>query len=414
MIDYRLRKLARAAIAVGVVAAITSTVSCGTAFNSGAFADTASARAVLTPPACTNDVASAPSLPGIKPSTLPVPGMPFGTAVLPGGRYAVVAVENIPGSSVALIALRGTPRLVRTVPLPGPAGAAQVTGLALSHDGRYLAVTQSDFATTVLSVPKLLSGTSDPVLGELKDAAIGRIEAAFSAGDRYLFVSDEYSDALSVFDLARALRAGFSAPGVAVGQVPLAPTVVGSVLSPDGRYLYATSEAASKGNSSNGLLQVVDVAKAERHPANSVVAAVDAGCQPVRVALSDHGALAWVTARGSDALLAFSTAEVRTNPKHALLADVRVGPQPVGVALTDGGRFALTADSARFTAPNAPQTLSVVDTRAALAGRPALAGTIPAGMFPRELSYDPVSGDVVLSNYLSRNVEVFRFPARPR
>ncbi|MBV9448297.1 MAG: hypothetical protein JO345_20620 [Streptosporangiaceae bacterium] len=417
MIDYRLRKVARAAIVVGLAAAITSTVSGGTVISGTMLADTVSTRTVLTPPACTNDVASAPSLPGIRPSTLPVPGMPFGTAILPGGRYAVVAVENIPGSSVALLALgSGKPRLVRTVPLPSaPGGAALAAGLAISHNGRYLAVTQSDFATTVLSVAKLLSGASDPVLGELKDVAVGRIEAAFSADDRYLFVSDEYSNALSVFDLARALRAGFSAPGVAVGQVRLAPTVVGSVLSPDGRYLYATSEAASNANSGNGLLQVVDVARAERHPAASVVAAVDAGCQPVRVALSGHGAVAWVTARGSDALLAFSTAELRTNPKHALLADVRVGPQPVGVVLTDGGRFALTADSARFTAPNAPQTVSVVDTRAALAGRRALAGTIPAGMFPRELSYDPLSGDVVLSNYLSRNVEVFRFrpPAGP-
>ncbi|HEX6527224.1 MAG TPA: hypothetical protein VF070_45530 [Streptosporangiaceae bacterium] len=413
MIDYRLRKVARAVIALGLAEAIIGIVSSSTVFNGTVLAGTTSARTVLTPPACTNDVASAPSLPGIKPSTLPLRGRPFGTAVLPGGRYAVVAVENMPGSSVALIALGGAPRLVRTVPLAGPGGAALVAGLAISHNGHFLAVTQSDFATTVLSVPRLLSGISDPVLGELKDVAVGRIEAAFSADDRYLFVSDEYSNALSVFDLARALRAGFAAPGVAVGQVRLAPTVVGSVLSPDGRYLYATSEAASIGNVRNGLLQVVDVAKAERHPAASVVAAVDAGCQPVRVALSDHGALAWVTARGSDALLAFSTAELRTSPKHALLADVRVGPQPVGVVLTDGGRFALTANSARFTAPNAPQTLSVVDTRAALAGRPALAGTIPAGMFPRELSYDPLSGKVLLSNYLSGSVEVFRFPARP-
>jgi DNA-binding beta-propeller fold protein YncE len=80
------------------------------------------------------------------------------------------------------------------------------------------------------------------------------------------------------------------------------------------------------------------------------------------------------------------------------------------VVLTDGGRFALTADSARFTAPNSPQTVSVVNTRAALAGRSALAGTIPAGKFPREFGYDPITGEVILSNYLSNTVEVFRFP----
>jgi DNA-binding beta-propeller fold protein YncE len=364
----------------------------------------ASASPVLTPPGCTNQTAGARPLPGIKPATLGVPGSPFGAAVLPGGRYAVVAVEGAKTSDVAVFGLRGKPRLVRLVPLPGPPDA---TGLAISHNGRYLAVTQ-DPGTTVLNLPALLAGHDNPVLGVLKDGGAGTIEAAFSADDRYLFVSDEYSPALSVFNVAKALKAGFAARGVAVGKLPLGPAVVGSVLSPDGRYLYVTSEAASN-RVANGVLQVVNVAKAETDPAASLVAAVNAGCQPVRVALSDHGALVWVTARGSDALLAFDATSLRTNPAHALRADVRVGPQPVGVVLVAGGRFALTADSARFTAPNRPQTLSVVDTRAALAGRPALTGTIPAGKFPREFGYDPVTGEVVLSNYLSGTVEVFRF-----
>jgi DNA-binding beta-propeller fold protein YncE len=395
-ISNRLVKLSRTAITAGLVAGLACV------------GPPASASATLTPPACTTMTASAPSLPGIKPSTLPVPGLPFGAAVLPGGRYAVVAVQGSNASDVAVFVLRGgKPRLVRLVSLPGPPNAA---GLAISHNGRYLAVTQ-DPGTTVLNLPELLTGHGNPVLGMLKDGGIGTIEATFSADDRYLFVSDEYSPALSVFDLARALRAGFSAQGVAVGKLRLGPAVVGSVLSPDGGYLYVTSEAASDEDVANGLLQVISVAKAERDPAASLVAAVDAGCQPVRVALSGHGSLAWVTARGSDALLAFDTRELRTSPAHALHADVRVGPQPVGVVLTDGGQFALTADSARFTAPNGPQTLSVVNTRAALAGRPALVGTIPAGKFPREFGYDPVTGEVVLSNYLSSTVEVFRFPS---
>ncbi len=402
MIKGRPSKMACAAITAGLAVAITSTVFAGTAFSS-----TASAGKTLTPPACSNDIASAPTLRGIKPATLSVPGNPFGTAIVPGGRYAVVAVEGNRASDVAVFALRGKPRLVRLVSLPGPPGGA--AGLALSRDGHFLAVTL-DTGTAVLNLPRLLAGRGNPVLGVLDDGGIGTIEAAFSGDDRYLFVSDEYSPALSVFNLARALRAGFSASGVAVGKVKLGPAVVGSVLSPDGRYLYVTSEGVANNDFTNGLLQVINVAKAERDPAASLVAAVNAGCEPVRVALSEHGSLAWVTARGSDALLAFDTTQLRTSPAHALRADVRVGPQPVGVVLTDGGRFALTADSARFTSPNTPQTVSVVNTRAALAGRPALAGTIPAGKFPREFGYDPITGEVILSNYLSNTVEVFRFP----
>jgi DNA-binding beta-propeller fold protein YncE len=406
MIVNRAVKISRTAITVGLVAGL---VCFGpVALASARLTPSASASGTLTPPACTNKTAEAPSLPGIKPSTLSVPGQPFGAAVVPGGRFAVVAVEGAKASEVAVFALRGgKPRLMRLASLPGPPDAA---GLAISHNGRYLAVTE-DSGTAVLNLPELLAGHGNPVLGVLKDGGIGTIEATFSADSRYLFVSDEYSPALSVFDLARALRAGFSARGVAVGKLRLGPSVVGSVLSPDGGYLYMTSEAVSDNDAASGLLQVISVAKAERDPAASLVAAVRAGCQPVRVALSDHGSLAWVTARGSDALLAFDTRELRTNPAHALRADVRVGPQPVGVVLIDGGQFALTANSARFTAPNSPQTVSVVSARAVLAGRPALIGTIPAGKFPREFGYDPVTGEVVLSNYLSGTIEIFRFPS---
>lgn len=91
-----------------------------------------------------------------------------------------------------------------------------------------------------------------------------------------------------------------------------------------------------------------------------------------------------VTARGSDALLAFGTAGLARDPSRALEAVVRVGPQPVGVLLIGHGRYALTANSARFTAPGRPQTVSVVSTVAVLAGRPALVGTVRAGAFPRE------------------------------
>jgi DNA-binding beta-propeller fold protein YncE len=410
MMNMRSGKAAAcAAVAVSLMAAL-----CGIAAST-ASASTASASPGLTAPACTDQTASAPLLAGITPSTVTVSGSPFGVAILPGGQYAVAAVGNLASpSELAVLALNGgTPELVRTVTLPttGLAPAeVDAAGLAISHDGQYLAVTQ-DLMTTILSVPALLAGTGDPVLGELRDGGGGTIEAAFSADDRYLFVSDEYASALSVFDLAKALRAGFSAAGVAVGRLILGNDVVGSVLSPDGKYLYVTSEVASPDDTANGLLQVVDVEKAETDTAASLVASADAGCQPVRVTLSADGSVAWVTARGSDALLAFDTAALRTRPDSALRADVQVGPQPVGVVLADDGKYALVANSARFTAPDSPQTVSVVDTGAALAGRSALAGSIEAGDFPRELGYDPFSREVILSNFGSGTVEVFRFPA---
>jgi DNA-binding beta-propeller fold protein YncE len=367
---------------------------------------------------CTNQTAGAAPLPSPAPGVVAVPGHPFAVLVAPGGHGTIVSLDpDKPGNGspdLAVVAAVGAkPTLVRTVSLPGGGGAA---GMAISHDGRYLAVTMAGGTgsvsgrTAVLSLPSLLAGSPNPVLGMLDDHGIGPIEAVFSRDDRYVFVSDEYGPTVSVFNLATALSEGFDAPGVSVGKVPMDAATVGLALSPDGRRLYVTSEVATSSSPRHGTLAVLDVDAAEQHPVTSVMTRVAAGCQPVRVAVSADGNLAWVTARGSNALLAFDTAQLLARPQDALRAVVAVGRQPVGLLLTSNDRYALVANSSRYTQPNNPQTVSVVDTTAALSGRPALIGTIPAGAFPRQLDYDPATRQVVLANYGSNTVETFRSP----
>jgi DNA-binding beta-propeller fold protein YncE len=351
-----------------------------------------------------------------------VSGLPFGVTATSDGRHGFVALAPTAadgGPDLDVLAINGTGTTVlRSVTLPGD---PQGLGIALSRDGRFLAVTLErggsagiSGQTDVLSVRALISGQGDPVLATLSDDSLGGIEAAFSADDRYVFVANEDSFTVSVFNLALALAQGSAAPGVNVGQVLVAPVPVGLALSPDGQQLYATSEETwatpTTLNPDVGALSVLDVRTAEHTPATAVVTNIDAGCQPVRVALTDNGRIAWVTARGSDALLAFDTDAVQRDPAHALLADVPVGAQPVGVLPVDDGRLILVADSARFTAPNVSQSVSVVDAGAALAGRPAQIGLIPAGEFPREISYDRARNLVLLGNFLSGTVETFPAP----
>jgi DNA-binding beta-propeller fold protein YncE len=95
--------------------------------------------------------------------------------------------------------------------------------MALSHNGRWLAVTTFDNGTLLISVAELLAGSADPVLGQLEDGTSGQIEAAFSIDDQYLFVTDEDSGQLSVFDVERALGSGFNSAHAAVGRVLLSP-----------------------------------------------------------------------------------------------------------------------------------------------------------------------------------------------
>jgi DNA-binding beta-propeller fold protein YncE len=219
---------------------------------------------------------------------------------------------------------------------------------------------------------------------------------------------------MAVFNLHRALTQGFGA-GDFVGAIPLGISPVGMAVSPDGRWLYATSEVlASRPNGNVGTLTVINLARAETDPAASVVATVAAGCNPVRVITSADGTVVWVTARASDALLAFSASRLRADPAHALLADVRVGEAPVGLALARQGSLVVVADSDRFGAAGKAASLAVVSVPDALAGhRDALVGYLPAGQFPRDIAASPDGSTVLVANYASGQLETVNPAALP-
>jgi DNA-binding beta-propeller fold protein YncE len=345
--------------------------------------------------------------------TVTVAGHPTALVGTADGRWAFASVTGgsvTGGGQITVLALgHGAPRLVRTVSLPTSVEGAY--GMTITGNGLLLVAGYT--ATAVLNVRALEDGGHHPVLGVLSDAGTGEFEVTVSGDDRYAFVSDETSGGLSVFDLAAALQHGFSATGVAVGIVPLAPGAVGVAMSPDGTRLYVTTFGAY---GPYGRLWIVDTARAEAGADGAAVLGhVAAGCQPVRVAVSPDSRTVWVTALQSDALLGFSAADLRSDPSRALQTVVRVGSEPVGLLLVDDGRLALVGNSNRGLVPGTgtavPQTVAIISTAAALAHRPALIGAVPTGLFPRDISLDPATGQVLLGNYDSDTVEAFTVPA---
>jgi DNA-binding beta-propeller fold protein YncE len=337
-----------------------------------------------------------------------MPGTPFGVVVSPDGRWAFAAV--ITAVQVLRLGSSLAPVKVRTIAMPP---AFDAIGETLTPGGRYLLVASGQGAV-VISVARAERGSAGAVLGALVDptAAEGGIEVAVSPDGRYAFVTMEYSQDVAVFDLHRALTRGFG-PADYVGSIPLGTAPVGMAVSPDGRWLYATSEVAAGTTGQQGTLTVISLPRAETDPAASVVATVAAGCNPVRVVTSADGQQVWVTARASDDLLCFSAAALRADPAHALVAVVRVGEAPVGLMLARDDSLVVVADSNRFNAPGASSDLSVVDVAAALAGRPAVIGSIPAGQFPREMALVPGGQRLLVSNYLSEQLEAISVPSIP-
>jgi DNA-binding beta-propeller fold protein YncE len=121
----------------------------------------------------------------------------------------------------------------------------------------------------------------------------------------------------------------------------------------------------------------------------------------------------WVVARASDALLGFSSSELPTDLAHALVADVQVGEAPVGLAIIDRGTRIVVTDSNRFEAPRATAALTVINTAAALAGQPAVLGSVAAGFFPREEAIEPDVTTLLVTNTGSHQLEAVDITALP-
>jgi DNA-binding beta-propeller fold protein YncE len=361
----------------------------------------------LSAPGCTTAVQPAAALPAADVRMAGVPGSPFGIAAASGG-WAFVAL----GGAVGVFRTDGqrSPALVREIAVPSGAPA----GMALDPGGRYLLVADGESGADVLSVRAAETGAGRAVVGVLAArpaSDTGAIEVAVTPGGGYAFVSNEDDGFVAVYNLNRALADGFG-PADYVGAILTGVGPVGLALSPDGRWLYATSEADSPVTNA-GSLTVVNVAKAEASPAGSVVATVPAGCNPVRVITSADGSVVWVAARASDALLAFSAGRLRTDPARALLADVRVGELPVGLVLVRHGSLIVVADSDRFDVPGASANLAVVSVPDALAGRPAVLGYLRAGQFPREIALEPGGRTLLVSDYASGQLETVDVAALP-
>ena len=351
-----------------------------------------------------------------------VNGSPFGVAVTPDGRYAFV--DLVEGQVLVYSLTNGEPKLVRSINVPG----GEAVGSSLTRDGRLLFVATSRGAA-VISVAAAESGQGNPVLGTLTPSGRGSakvgeggIETASSANGQYVFVSLEYGQpdgAVSVYNIASDQDPHFGHSDY-IGSIKLGEAVVGSAVSPNGRYLYVTSELADPrdraarppGTSTGvaspgpGTLSVISITKAEHTPNNqATLSTVTAMSQPVRVAVTPDGSTVWITARGSNRLLAFSANKLLTAPRKSLVASVRVGTAPVGVAVFDHGERVIVDDSNRFAARGAHAGITIVNAQTALHHQPAVVGTARSAQFPREIAIEPTDTQALITNFNSDQLE---------
>ena len=124
-----------------------------------------------------------------------------------------------------------------------------------------------------------------------------------------------------------------------------------------------------------------------------------------------------MSARTDNAILAFDTKSLLTDPARALIGRIPVGDAPVGIAVLDDGERLAVTNSNRFGSSNVTPSLIIIDTKKIRSGEDAILGSVPAGVFPRELRVTANQQTLLLTNFGSKTlavIDVARLPIQPR
>ncbi|GLQ97243.1 beta-propeller fold lactonase family protein [Dyella mobilis] len=352
-----------------------------------------------------------------KTADVAVPGHPFAAAATADNCWLFVSLDQGKSGGVAVLHNQDGNFVLQHTAALDHAGL----GASLSHDGRLLLVAAGD-DTFAVDVAALERGDANAVLGKLPDGVDAEATyEAISPDDKLLVVSDEAERRIDVFDLAKA-RAGNFQNVAASRHIAVAIAPVGLVFSPDGRWLYATSQNAGAGSGlaptcrpeqsdgrmhPQGVLYRIDVSKVVAGDGHVIAAALPAGCNPVRVTLSPGGKQIWVTARGDNTLLRFQADDWIASPKHAQTDRFAIGTSPVGVAVRPDGKQVWVALSSRFGPDSDGRVAGLAD---ASTMSPSKLLSAPAAGFPREVAFLPDGHTLVATLFDARKVTLIPTP----
>ncbi len=367
---------------------------------------TDSKGSTLALPGCVSSTATAHPL-KVRASLVPTANgeNPFGVTASPDGKFAFV----VTGSTLQVYSIGPGPTLTHkfTYPLITTGGAA--TGVAITHDGKYLAIAAGN-GVIVANVAEAEVGAASVVLGTLAVPGITKgqaVNVVVSKQDKFVFASIKAANEVAVFNLRKALTTNSFSSADYVGPIRTGDNPVGVALSPDGHWLYIASNAPGDPHGTRqGQLTVAKVIVAEQKPAKSVVVRANAGCQPSRIAPSADGKTVWITARGSNSVLAFSASLLRSDSRHALMAKVQVGETPIGLTLVSNGSRMVVADTDIHTTSPTAHNLAVLNVANALAGKRALLGYLSTGAMPREFGSVPGGRYLLISDSGSAQVQI--------
>jgi len=371
----------------------------------------------------------------LKTTFYPTQGKPSSSVVMPGAggsSYLFLTVSNRGASGIQIFKDTGAKLenagLIRL-------GDQPAQGLLLIPHTHTLAAGVSNQGIAFVDIDEAFHGKPNPIYLSQGDGA-GSGYLAVTPDGQFLFVANEYGDRGNVGVIALHPDAtGHITHPETLGHIPAPSTTPGIAISPAGDTLYAVSEIgpvlannhlpgatnptlahegctqeAGRPSRPNGLLYVIDVARAialkpdDSDPdlagRRTIVRRINAGCSPVRIAVSSHNDAVYLTSRGDNKILVFDPRMFLKDPEHALQQAIPTGgTAPVGLHLFAQDKKLLVANSNRFDGGNGNATILDLAT-----GK--IDQKIDTGQFPRNIALSLDGKTLYLSNYDSSTLEV--------
>lgn len=343
-------------------------------------------------------------------------GHPTEALATPDGQFVLVTVDRGRGqqSSSGIDVFHDTGTKLERVAFQA-LGSDNAQGIVLIPHTRMLAIGMSNEGVAFLPLDDTLHGKAKPqMLPQGEGSGSGYL--AVTPDGEYLFVANEYGGGgnLGVVALHRDeagnvhpetlthIATGRATPGVAISPDGSRVYTVGEVTRPELAARLPGHGVAELERSGcvqgrpdwpmpNGLLYAIDVGRATKLSETATPAdrrgvfagVVNAGCSPVREAVSADGTNVYVAARGDNRVLVFDAKALETDPAHSFLRAIPTGGEaPVGLRLFHGDKALLVANSNRFA--QGPGNATVFDLADPM--KPVLRQTIKTGEFPRNIT----------------------------
>jgi DNA-binding beta-propeller fold protein YncE len=291
--------------------------------------------------------------------TVTLPGNPFAVKPSADGCWVFASVGGRnPGIAVLK---RGNQRIdiVRVVPVP-----SAPAGIVLTHDGKLLIAAAND-SVAILDVERMITGAEMRIAGTFSGfdrGFSGSVYVNVTSDDKLLFVSQEAAQTITVIDLERARQNRYSADSI-LGNIPVGGAPIALTFSPDGKWLYTTSEVAApdwnwrKACKAEGPPLTRELIAARQAAVDRQISAL----QVQQVNASDKGKaqlqeqIDWIKANVDNAsssplvnpegaVVVVDVARARTDPAQSVAGRIPAGCSAVRMAISpDGSRIYVTA-----------------------------------------------------------------------